>query len=248
MPPGGPLSPGVLPGVRQLRSASIPVILEFLQDGLDKGLAPNTLRRQVVALSTILAPEGHHSLSRHPTIHSFLRGATNLSPPMVHRYPTWDLNVVLQALVEPPFEPLSSASLKHLTFKTVFLIAITSARRISELAAMSVYEDLCLFHQDMVILWLDPSFMPKINSWFHQAQEVIFPDFCPHPRHLREECWHKLDIRRTLLRYIKCTASFRRSESLFVSFQPSSQGKKVSSSTIGGWLRGCITLAHVPQS
>ncbi|XP_013930876.1 PREDICTED: uncharacterized protein LOC106556402 [Thamnophis sirtalis] len=191
-------------------SASIPVILDFLQDSVDKGLAPNTLHRQVTALSTILAPEGQPSLGRHPTIRSFLRGATNLSPLMVHRYPTWDLNVVLRALVEPPFEPLLSASFKQLTFKTVFLIAITSARCISELAALSVRADLCLFHQDRVVLRLDPSFVPKINSWFHRAQEVILPDFGPHLRHPREERWHKLDVRRVLRSYIKRTASFCR--------------------------------------
>ncbi|XP_060558442.1 uncharacterized protein LOC132718738 isoform X2 [Ruditapes philippinarum] len=37
------------------------------------------------------------------------------------------------ALTETPFEPLRKASLKHLTWKTSFLIAVTSFRRCSDL-------------------------------------------------------------------------------------------------------------------
>ena len=34
--------------------------------------------------------------------------------------PSWNLSLVLHQLTKPPFEPLRKASLKHLTFKTVF--------------------------------------------------------------------------------------------------------------------------------
>ena len=35
--------------------------------------------------------------------------------------PTWNLSLVLHQLTKAPFEPMRKASLKHLTFKTVFL-------------------------------------------------------------------------------------------------------------------------------
>ena len=41
--------------------------------------------------------------------------------------PQWDLGIVLEAL--SPHEPLREASLKHLTLKTVFLLAMASAGR-----------------------------------------------------------------------------------------------------------------------
>lgn len=82
-------------------------------------------------------------------------------------------------------------------------MAITLARRISELAALSVREELCFFHMDQVELLLDPAFLPKINSWFYRAQELILPDFCPNPSHSREPIWHTLDVRRALHIYIK---------------------------------------------
>ena len=40
--------------------------------------------------------------------------------------PSWSLPKVLEALAKPLFEPLAEASLKHLTIKTVFLVAVAS--------------------------------------------------------------------------------------------------------------------------
>lgn len=94
-----------------------------------------------------------------PTVHRFLKGAFNLKPPTVHRYPSWDLPKVLDALTKTPFELLRTVSLRFLTLKVSFLVAIISARRISELQALSVRADLCVFHQDCVVLRLDPSFI-----------------------------------------------------------------------------------------
>ena len=50
--------------------------------------------------------------------------------------PQWDLGIVLEALSKPPYEPLREASLKHLTLKTVFFLAMASTGRRSELQAL----------------------------------------------------------------------------------------------------------------
>ena len=49
--------------------------------------------------------------------------------------PFWDLALVLHALTTQPFEPLGKASLKLLTFKTVFLLTLASGKRRSEVHA-----------------------------------------------------------------------------------------------------------------
>ena len=49
--------------------------------------------------------------------------------------PQWDLGIVPEALSKPPYEPLREASLKHLTLKTVFLLAMASGGRRSKLQA-----------------------------------------------------------------------------------------------------------------
>lgn len=225
-------------------AATVNHVIGFLQDGLGKGLAPNTLRRQVAALASVLGLGSADSLSRHPVIRTFLRGATNLSPPIVHRFPTWSLNRVLSALTGPPFEPLRDVSLRFLSFKVLFLVAITSARRISELAALSMRRDLCIFHRDRVVLRLDPAFLPKVNSTFHRCQELVLPDFCPRPAHRLEHTWHTLDVRRALKVYLSRTAPLRKTEALFVTFLPASIGSKASSSTLGRWLRATIATAY----
>ena len=48
----------------------------------------------------------------------------------------WVLGIVLEAPSKPHYEPLREASLKHLTLKTVFLLAMASLGRHSELQAL----------------------------------------------------------------------------------------------------------------
>ncbi|XP_039174428.1 uncharacterized protein LOC120296645 [Crotalus tigris] len=184
-------------------SVTIPNILDYLLEGIDKGLTPNIIRRQVAALSTVLTCDNLVPLAQHPVVSAFLKGVTNARPPTIHRYPSWDLPQVLQALILPPFEPIRSCSLRLLSLKVAFLIAITSARRILELAALSVGSDLCTFYEDRVVLRLDPSCIPKVNTWFHRTQELVLPNFCPNPAHRLERQWHKLDVGRALRYYVK---------------------------------------------
>ena len=53
------------------------------------------------------------------------------------RVPPWDLSHVLSFLRGPPFEPLSSCSLRDLTRKVLFLVSLATARRVGELQAVS---------------------------------------------------------------------------------------------------------------
>lgn len=95
---------------------------------------------------------------------------------------------------------------------------------------------------------LDPTFIPKINTPFHRAQELILPNFCPEPAHRLERTWHTLDMRRALRIYLKRTSSLRRTESVFVSFQPATLGNRVTSSNLGRWIRACIAKAYEIQA
>ena len=75
--------------------------------------------------------------------------------------PSRNLSLVLHQLTKAPFEPIRKASLKHSTFKTVFLLALGSGQRRSEIHA-------CLYrnirHQEnwsQVSLYPSPSFPSK---------------------------------------------------------------------------------------
>ncbi|XP_061488949.1 oxysterol-binding protein-related protein 9 isoform X4 [Rhineura floridana] len=196
--------------------ATVHQVLQFLHSGFMMGLRPNTLCRHASTLSSILSVSfpGEH-ISSHPFIKRFLRGVALRSPPVVHRFPSWSLPKVLQALQRPLFEPIRSVPLRMLSFKVLFLIAITSARRVSELGALSSARHLCVFHKDSVVLKTDPSFRPKVDSVFHCNQDIVLPSFCPNPTHPLEKAWHLLDVRRALKTYLSRTQEIRRTESLF---------------------------------
>ena len=77
--------------------------------------------------------------------------------------PSWDLGLVLKVLQFPPFEPLHSASLKFLSYRCCFLIALATGRRRSEIHALSISESCLRFASDKssVTLLTDPSFLAK---------------------------------------------------------------------------------------
>ena len=94
--------------------------------------------------------------------------------------PQWDLGIVLEALSivsKSPYEPLREASLKHLTLKTVFLLAMASAGRRSELQALMFDPKYIQFKPKGagVTLYFSPEFMRKNQK----PSQVNDPWFIP---------------------------------------------------------------------
>ena len=156
-------------------------ILRLLQEMLEAGKSPTTLRGMVAAIKA--ARIGPQELTEGccDLINRFLKGACSVHssqgrPPA----PPWDLEVVLSALRHEPIEPLETVGLQWLSLKTAFLLAIVTAKRIGELHALSVHEQCCRFLPDDagVVLWLNPAFHPKVwsasraNQSFELCMEV----------------------------------------------------------------------------
>ena len=70
-------------------------------------------------------------------IQDLLRSFKIQAPCRSVRPPSWDLLKVLDYLRSPIFERLSNASLRDLTLKTLFLVALATAKRVGELQAIS---------------------------------------------------------------------------------------------------------------
>ena len=68
--------------------------------------------------------------------HMFWSFERSCSPRQI-RPTDWNLSLVLHCLSRPPFEPLKLASDKYLTWKMSFLLALASAKRVSELHGLS---------------------------------------------------------------------------------------------------------------
>lgn len=125
-------------------------------------LALSIIKGQLSALSVLL----QRPLASHSLIWAFIQGVMSINPPIVSLLCPWDLNLVLSVLQNQPFEPIHHIPLV-LLIRTFFLVAISLARRVSELAAFSCKEPYLIVHKDRVVLRPHPSFLPKVVSEFH---------------------------------------------------------------------------------
>lgn len=106
------------------------MVADFLISLFDKGRALSTIRgyRSAIAAIHVGFPDGS-GVSKSHFLSKLLRSFFLQRPPNPK---------VFYALAKPPFEPLSKASLIHLTVKTVFLMAIAFGAA-KEYAPCAVY-------------------------------------------------------------------------------------------------------------
>ena len=160
--------------------------------------------------------------------------------------PSWNLSLVLHQLTKAPFEPLREASLKHVTFKTVFLLALGSGKRRSEIHA---WQHKNIRHQSdwsKVSLVPSPSFLSK-NQLAKEGPEsvapVVIPALAPTlDRSLKSD--RSLCPIRALRYYLDRTSDIRQGKELvFVSFKKGFD-KDISPATISSWIKQTVILCY----
>ncbi|XP_026100385.1 uncharacterized protein LOC113071237 [Carassius auratus] len=224
---------------------SVGSVLEFLQDRFASGLCPSTLKVYVAAISAFHAQVGGASLGRDPLISRFLRGTLRLRPATRSRVPAWDLAIVLEGLSRAPFEPLDLVSEKFLSFKTTFLLAISSLKRVGDLQALSVSPTCLEFAPGMVKAFLYPKqgYVPKVPTVV--PRPIVLQAFCPPPfASSDQEKSNLLCPVRALDTYVHRTSSFRKSDQLFVCFGSPKIGLPATKQTLSKWIVGAILLAY----
>ncbi len=225
---------------------SIRAVLSFLQQGLERRLSPSTLKVYVAAISAYHDPVEGKSVGKHNLVVRFLRGARRLNPPRPPSLPSWDLALVLRALITAPFEPLQSVELKFLSMKTLLLTALASIKRVGDLQAFSV-DDSCLQFgpaDSSATLRPRPGYVPKVPTTPFRDQVVNLQALPP------EEADPALALLcpvRALRQYTDRTQSFRTSEQLFVCYGGQQKGKAVSKQRMAHWILDAITLAYEAQ-
>ncbi len=228
------------------RRCSIRAVLSFLQQGLERRLSPSTLKVYVAAISAYHDPVEGKSVGKHNLVVRFLRGARRLNPPRPPSLPSWDLALVLRALITAPFEPLQSVELKFLSMKTLLLTALASIKRVGDLQAFSV-DDSCLQFgpaDSSATLRPRPGYVPKVPTTPFRDQVVNLQALPP------EEADPALALLcpvRALRQYTDRTQSFRTSEQLFVCYGGQQKGKAVSKQRMAHWIVDAITLAYEAQ-
>ena len=207
----------------------------------DKGLSVSAVKGYCSALNSVLALKDLDlAASREITtlLHSFARSVN----PVELCPPAWDVSLVLQSLTGAPYEPLRTCEERFLAQKTLFLLALASAKRIGELHALSYRvshtrdwgEVSFAFVTGFVAKTQDPSSLaPRFEGFTVPA--------LPNARKNRNG--RLLCPVRAVKVYLDCTASHRpRCERLFVTAGRSK--KEIVKTTVSFWLRKTISRAY----
>ncbi|XP_077371178.1 uncharacterized protein LOC144014787 [Festucalex cinctus] len=227
-------------------SCSIPTILVFLQSLLDKGRSQSTLKVYVAAISARHVGADGGSVGRHELVSLFLRGALRLRPRPAPRVPAWDLQLVLDGLCRPPFEPLAGADLLWVSRKTALLLAVASAKRVSDLHALSVSPECLRWHPDGagVTLWPNTAFIPKVLSGSRSNQPLRLKRYVPTPADGGDRPELLCPVR-ALQCYIDATAGIRTSAQLFVCYGGPTKGSALSKQRLSHWVGDAIRHSYL---
>ena len=223
-------------------NATVPVVVDFLIHLLqDKGLSVSAVKGYCSALNSVLALKGR-DLAMSREITTLLRSFSRSVNPVELRPPAWDVSLVLQSLTGAPYEPLRTCEERFLAQKTLFLLALASAKRIGELHTLS-------YRVSHTKDWGEVSFA-FVTGFVAKTQDPSslaprFEDFSvpalPNARKNRNG--RLLCPVRAVKVYLDSTASHRpRCDRLFVTAGRSK--KEIAKTTVSFWLRKTISRAY----
>ena len=229
-----------------LRPPPLKAIADFLLHLFqDKKLQPGTIDGYRSAIADKLG-NSTINVSKDENLTRLLDSFHRDRPKGRRGIPSWSLSLVLHQLTKAPFEPLKEASLKHLTFKTVFLLALGSGKRRSEIHAW-LHKN--IRHQSdwsQVSLYPSPSFLSK-NQLAKEGPDsvapVVIPALAPSlDKSLKGD--RSLCPVRALRYYLDRTADLRQNKELvFVSFKKGFD-KDISPATISSWIKQTVILCY----
>ena len=228
------------------RSPPIKSVADFLMYLFeDKKLQPSTIDGYRSAIADKLG-DTTVNISKDDNLTRLLESFHRDRPKGRRGIPSWNLSLVLHQLTKAPFEPLKEASLKHLTFKTVFLLALGSGKRRSEIHA---WQHKNIRHQSdwsKVSLFPSPSFLSKnqlAKEGPGSVAPVVIPALAPTlDRSLKSD--RSLCPVRALRYYLDRTSDIRQDKQLvFVSFKKGFD-KDISPATISSWIKQTVILCY----
>ena len=228
------------------RSPPVKLVADFLMYLFeDKKLQPSTIDGYRSAIADKLG-NTTVNISKDDNLTRLLESFHRDRPRGRRGIPSWNLSLVLHQLTRAPFEPLREASLEHLTFKTVFLLALGSGKRRSEIHA---WQHKNIRHQSdwsKVSLFPSPSFLSK-NQLAKEGPEsvapVVIPALAPTlDKSLKSD--RSLCPVRALRYYLDRTSDLRQHKELvFVSFKKGFD-KDISPATISSWIKQTVIQCY----
>ena len=210
-------------------SAPVAEVLAFLASLVTQG----KLEYRTIALYRSPISQAHDSvgstqLGSLPVVARFMKGVFKIKPPKPRYCSTWNVKTALSFLES--LEPLKELTLKQLFYKTVLLLALTSAARAHELSAFDLTYSLGKEGSWEFSL---PTHV-KNSRPGHPARKFIFMAFPENP---------KICVIRSLIAYVDRTKGLRKSTQLLVSFI--STHKAISSQSVSRWLSRALRMAGI---
>lgn len=220
-------------------------LAEFLCELRDsRGLATSTIEGYRTAVASTLLGCTGVDLGKDRDLSRLMANLARESPRNRPSAPNWDLSLVLLQLTRQPFEPLHEASLKLLTWKTVFLVALASGKRRGELHALTKtfqrgegWEDITLF--------MDPAFIAKteLAARGSSGTPLTIPSLYGYLGPGMQEDRTLCPVR-ALRFYLDRTQELRADKAkLFVSYKTGFKGD-IAKATISHWIKNTIVLAY----
>ena len=219
------------------KKAQIKTILLFFQYLFNEGRAPGTIAGYRAALGEFLP---QLNIAADDSVARLLRSFFRDRPRTAKLLPPWDLGVVLQALQGAPFEPLQLVSLKFLTLKTVFLMALASGSRRSEIHSW-IASGLSWSPEGKVQLQASQKFLAKNQKSQDQASAFNPVQIPPLPEGASDTTLCPI---RALKTYLSRTEDMRAGKAkLFIAFKKGFAGE-IKPQTISSWLKQVITMSY----
>ena len=210
-------------------SGPISDVANFLADLHGKGYQTSSLNAYRSAISSVHDKVDDMDVGKHPLVCRVLKGAFHARPPLPRYSATWDVQVVLDCILQ--WGDTGSLSLKLLTFKLVMLMSLARPSRSADLASFSMKN--CRYNPEGVTFL--PSSLAKQSRQGKPLTDYFFASFPDNKQLCPVE---------TLRQYQSVTAPLRSdSDQLLIAIiKPH---KPVASCTIAHWLKEVLKMAGV---
>lgn len=153
--------------------ASVPFILQFMNERFQNGASHGTLNTTRSALSLLIGPR----IGADDRIKRFMKGVFRSKPPLPKYNVTWDPSAVLDYLAT--LYPNEEISLEMLTKKLVTLLALTTGHRVQTLSMIKLKnikfenDGVLIYIPDMIKTSRRGTLQPTLHlKRFHQKIEI----------------------------------------------------------------------------
>ena len=199
----------------------------FYDDNLSYS-SVNVLRSAISATHSYI---DNVPVGQHPFLCRMLKGVYNIRPPKVKLVKSWQVSTVISSL--KTWDIAHKLTLRLLTFKTVFLLALVSLKRANELHRIVIDPD--FFQLSSRRFRAQPTGLGKTDRPKHLTPPIDIKAFCEDPR---------VDPVYYLNCYVKRTDKLRGNhKQLFISFKK--PYKPVSVQTISRWIVQTLRLCGI---